>query len=101
MYCSGVLTSVVCSLQVVNMFDKAQKEQMALADKKCMEEADKAKILEVPTACPQEVQLDRQLMRLPWLGAVVEDKTKILELTIERCPPTGFSRLGACSDVAL
>jgi hypothetical protein len=33
------------------MFDKAQEEQMALAEKKRVVEEDKAKILEVPTAC--------------------------------------------------
>ena len=41
---------MVFRLQAVNMFDKAQEEQMALAEKKRVVEADKAKILEVPTA---------------------------------------------------
>jgi hypothetical protein len=34
-------------VQAVNMFDKAQEEQMALAEKKRVVEEDKAKILEV------------------------------------------------------
>lgn len=51
MYCSDALTTVVFSLQAVDMFDKAQEEQTALAEKKRVVEADKAKILEVPAAC--------------------------------------------------
>lgn len=47
-----VLESQCCPApQAVNMFDKAQEEQMALAEKKRVVEEDKAKILEVPTDC--------------------------------------------------
>ena len=67
------------------MFDKAQEEQMALAEKKRVVEEDKAKILEVPL-CLSTGPIDCFLMCPSWLGAVEEDTAKILEV-LAGCRP--------------
>ena len=72
-------------LQAVNMFDKAQEEQMALAEKKRVVEEDKAKILEVPI-CLFTCPIDCHIMCPSWLGAVEEATAKILEV-LAGCRP--------------
>ena len=63
------------------MFDKAQEEQMALAEKKRVVEEDKAKILEVPI-CLFTCPIDCHIMCPSWLGAVEEATAKMLEVPI-------------------